>query len=138
MNRFKYLSVVLFALALAGIVYACKDDGDDPEAEGKKAGKEMCDCVASYQAPDPATWTGSMEELQAAFQAYYGQLYNCLGTIVPYEKYAKLWAEGDEKQNEDDPLLNVFVFHNKDFEKGFKEGVGSCYDTFNALWELMQ
>ena len=142
MKRFKYLSLVLFAVLLAGVIYACKKDGEDSaakaEEQGKKAGLEMCACVASYEAPDPTTWTGTMEELQQAFQAYYGQLYNCLGAIVPYEEYARLWAEGDVQQNPDDPLLNVFIFHDKNFEKGFKEGVGSCYDTFNALWDLMQ
>ena len=53
MFKIKYLSVVLFAAMLAGVVFvACKDDDKtDPKAEGIKAGTEMCAMVASYTAP---------------------------------------------------------------------------------------
>jgi hypothetical protein len=51
MFRNKFLSVVLFAAVAAGVVISCNDDDKDHKAEGKKAGKEMCDCVASYEAP---------------------------------------------------------------------------------------
>ena len=96
MFKFKYLSAVLFAAILAGIlvVVSCnnKDDDPDPRAEGLKAGTEMCDCVASYDAPDPTDpkYAENPAQLQADFQAYYGQLYECLGVIHQYEKYARL------------------------------------------------
>ena len=50
MFRFKYLLVVLLAAMLAGVVFvACNDDDDkvDAKAEGLKAGKEICDCMAA-------------------------------------------------------------------------------------------
>ena len=148
MFKFKYLSVVLFAAMLAGGVFvACNDKDDDPDpkkaearAEGVKAGTEMCDCVASYPAPDPTDPKYATEEgqgqLKVDFNAYYMQLYSCLGEIHKYEKYARLKEQGEEAQT-DDPLLNVFMFHDDDFKEGFLEGVGSCYDSFNALWALM-
>ena len=146
MFKFKYLSVVLFAAMLAGGVFvACNDKDDDPDpkkaearAEGVKAGTEMCDCVASYPAPDPTDpkYAENPGQLNADFNAYYMQLYSCLGEIHKYEKYARLKEQGEEAQT-DDPLLNVFMFHDDDFKEGFLEGVGSCYDSFNALWALM-
>ena len=141
MNKLKYLSVVFFAALWAGVfIFSCKNDKDDPattaKEEGIKAGEAMCACVASYEAPDPATWTGTPEALQQAFEAYYGQLYSCLGVIHPYEKYARLKLP-DETAQTTDPLLAVFVFHDNNFKDGFQEGVGSCYEAFNALWDLI-
>ena len=139
MFKFKYLSVVLLVAVLAGVVVACNDDDDpDPKAEGIKAGNEMCDCVASYPAPDPTDpkYVENPAQLQTDFQTYYGKLYECLGVIHQYEKYARLKEQGEEAQT-DDPLLNVFMFENDKFKDGFLEGVGSCYDAFNALWDLM-
>ena len=53
MNRFKSISVVLFAAVLAGVVISCKEEEKtDLKAEGKKAGTEMCGCVASYDEPN--------------------------------------------------------------------------------------
>ena len=145
MNRFKYLSAVLFvALMAAVVVISCKDDNKEPDpavearAAGKEAGEKMCACVSNYQAPDPNTWTGTPQELQQAFQAYYGQLYACLGEITPYEQYARLRNPQNEPAQTDDPLLSVFIFHDENFKAGFVEdGVKSCYDTFNALWALI-
>ena len=144
MNKVKYLSVVLFAAILAGVLISCGDNGDkdDPIAEAKAAGVEagelMCACVASYEEPNPADYLPDMEALQAAFQEYYGQLYACLGVIVPYAEYAALRSPNEPVQT-DDPLLAVFIFHNEHFREAFvEEGVKDCYDTFMALWALMQ
>ena len=53
MFRFKYLLVTLSVAVLAGVIFVACDNDDDPDlrAEGLKAGQEMCDCVASYDAP---------------------------------------------------------------------------------------
>ena len=145
MFRFKYLSVILVAAMMAGIfVVSCNDKDEKPDpraearAEGVEAGKAMCDCVASYAAPNPADpkYVENPGQLNADFNAYYMQLYECLGLIHQYEKYARLKEQGEEAQT-DDPLLNVFMFHDDDFKEGFLEGVSSCYDSFNALWALM-
>jgi len=50
MNRFKFFSVVLSAAIAAGIVFACNKK-EDPEAEGKAAGTEMCACVDAVESP---------------------------------------------------------------------------------------
>ena len=141
MSKFKFLLVALSFTLLAGVVVvSCNKDDDDPDpkAEGIKAGNEMCDCVASYDAPNPTDpkYTENPEQLGADFQAYYGQLYECLGVIHKYEKYARLKEQGEEAQTED-PLLNVFMFEDDKFKEGFLEGVGNCYEAFNALWDLM-
>jgi len=134
MNRFKSLSVVLFAAALAGVVISCDKDNENPKAEGKKAGTKMCDCVASYPAPtDPTD--------QAAFMEYAGQLYNCLGEIAPYSEYIGLAGTQDTGYGYDptaeNPLYSIFDFKNKDFEQGFKEGTSDCMQTFSALFALL-
>ena len=144
MFRFKYLLVTLFVAVLAGIVVVSCNDKDKPDpraearAEGVEAGTAMCSCVASYPAPDPTDpkYAENPGQINEDFQAYYMQLYSCLGEIHQYEKYARLKEQGEEAQTED-PLLNVFMFHDDDFKEGFLEGVGSCYDAFNALWDLM-
>ena len=135
MNKFKYLSVVLFTALLAGVVFGCsKNDKDDPAAEGKKAGTEMCDCVSSYPAPEDPTD-------QAAFMAYAQQLYQCLGVIAPYSEYIGLAGTQDDgygyNPNAENPLYSVFAFQNADFEKEFKEATQVCMLPFAALFEMM-
>lgn len=179
MFRFKYLSVVLSVAILAGVVAACNNDDDpDYKAEGIKAGNEMCDCVASYEAPvqpqhpasplppadfdpyldytdpevlatldeetlayisDPAiiAYFGALATFAADFETYAGNLYACLGVIAKYQEYATANAD-NYNPDAADPLLSVFTFKNDEFEKGFKEGVGSCAEAFSALFELLQ
>jgi hypothetical protein len=139
MNRFKYLLAVLFTAVLAGvIIVSCKkDDGPDTEAEGKKAGTEMCDCVSSYTAPNPADFADDPAGLQAAFAIYAGQLYECLGVIAPYEKYVEIDVDAYNPQAEN-PLYSIFDFKDKNFEKGFKSGTEGCMQTFALLFSLFQ
>ena len=54
MSKFKSFFSMLFAVALAGgVIVSCNDDekNSNAEAEGIKAGTEMCDCVSDYDAP---------------------------------------------------------------------------------------
>ena len=71
-----------------------------------------------------------------AFEAYAGELYQCLGVIQAYQEYATANANNYDPEAAD-PLLSVFTFTNDDFKEGFKEGVQSCSDAFNALFALM-
>ena len=112
MFRFKYLSVVVFAAALAGVVVSCDDkDKVDTKAEGIVAGNEMCACVASYEAPaqpqhpesplppadfdftldysDPEVLAGLNEEtisylMNPAIIAYFGELAAFAGAFAAY------------------------------------------------------
>jgi hypothetical protein len=138
MFRFKYLSVVLFAAIVAVVVVSCKDnDKEDPKAEGIKAGNEMCDCVGGYTAPNFADYIDDPAGYQAAFMAYAGELYECIGVIGKYQKYVTPDLDAyDETSSE--PLLSVFKFENNDFKNGFREGVASCSNAFDALWELFK
>jgi hypothetical protein len=136
MNRFKSISVVLFAAVLAVAVISCKDEEkNDLKAEGKKAGTEMCDCVASYTAPNPADFA-DQESFQAAFMAYAANLGTCPGVLAKYQEYVTFVYENYNPEAEN-PLYSVFTFTNADFEAGFKEGTSSCMETFAALFALM-
>ena len=185
MSKFKYLFVMLFAVVLTGgVIVSCSDDDDNVKtaegirAEGVKAGTEMCDCVASYEAPvqpqhpasplppasfdptldysDPAVvegmeldayiyfmapaiqaYLGELAVFVDEFETYAGNLYQCLGTIHPYQEYATANANNYDPEAED-PLLSVFTFKDDNFKEGFKVGVGSCADTFSALFSLIQ
>ena len=136
MNRLKYLPAVLFAALLAGIVFSCKDgDKIDPTAEGKKAGAEMCACVASFTAPNPANFPDEAS-FQAAFMVYANNLGTCPGVLGKYQQYVTFNMEAYNPAAEN-PLYSIFTFKNKDFEKGFKEGTGDCLKAFEALFALM-
>ena len=142
MNRFKSISVVLFVAVLAGVVISCKDkDKTDYKAEGKKAGTEMCDCVASFTAPNPADFIdgeGSFDEtsFNQAFGAYAVNLGTCPGVLAQYQQYVSFIYENYDPTAAE-PLYSVFEFKNSDFEQGFKEGTGDCMETFAALFALM-
>jgi hypothetical protein len=141
MNRLKYLSVVLFAAILAVVVItACNKDKTDAAAEGKEAGEAMCGCVSGYTAPNPEDFE-DMESFQAAFMAYAGQLYNCLGEIAPYSKYVVLAGTQDDgygyNPNAAEPLYSIFTFKNDDFGKEFKKATEVCMLPFAALFAMM-
>ena len=144
MFRFKYLSVVLFAAILAGVVVACSDDDDkiDYKAEGVKAGKEICDCMSSYAhlAPnieDYYSETGfDQPGYVEALTAYGWQASGCVGGLQSYQEYVTVNFEAYNAEAEN-PLLSVFDFKNNDFKTGFSEGIGSCADAFGELLGLM-
>jgi hypothetical protein len=139
MNKFKYLSVVLFIAALAGVVISCDNESDvDLRAEGKKAGIEICDCVASFEAPNPENFDGGAEgeSFQAAFGFYVMQLATCPGLLGKYQQYVVFVYENYNPEAEN-PLYSVFDFKNADFEAGFKEGTSNCMETFAVLFALI-
>ena len=136
---------MLFAVMMAGVVIvSCKDKDDDPDykAEGKKAGKEICDCMAGYAhlAPnieDYYTETGfDQEGYYAALSDYGWQASGCVGSLQSYQEYVTVdFAAYNAEAS--DPLLSVFSFKNNDFKAGFSEGIASCSDSFSALLGLM-
>ena len=136
MKNKKFLLFALAAALLAGAValYSCNGEST-PHNEGLKAGLEMCACVASFEAPDPAVITDSAA-FHNAFMAYAGKLSGCLGVIAKYEKYVTANMDGYDETS-DEPLLSVFDFKDEGFKEGFAEGVASCSDTFTALFALM-
>ena len=87
---------------------------------------------------DPAiqAYFGQLAAFSAAFEAYAGELYQCLGVIQKYQDYATANVENYNPEAED-PLLSVFTFTDNDFKEGFKEGVQTCYDTFSSLFLLL-
>ena len=145
MCRKKFLSVVLFSALTAGIIcVACKDDKPDPEADGKKAGTEMCACVTDIAAPvipnppqgvnpldpdltDPTTlqWLG---EVQAVYEAYFAALGNCAGLVA--SKYQKYFVFSIASYNPEIGLFSAFDFKDKDFEKGFLSATQACAEAF--------
>ena len=134
---------MLLSAVLAVVVISCKDDdkGANPKAEGVKAGTEMCDCVASYPAPDPADFLdgdGNFDEasFNQAFMDYATNLGTCPGLLSNYQQYVTFIYEAYDAEAED-PLYSVFEFKDKDFEQGFKEGTGDCMETFAALFALI-
>ena len=144
MNKFKTISVVLLTALLAGAVFSCKDsnkDTTDYVAEGRKAGMEMCNCVASFTAPNPADFVdeeGNFDEenFNQAFGFYAMQLGTCPGLLSQYQQYVSFIYENYDPTAAE-PLYSVFDFKNKDFEKGFKEGTSGCMETFAALFALL-
>ena len=133
---------MLLSAVLAVVVISCKDDdkGANPKAEGVKAGTEMCDCVASYTAPDRADFVdgdGNFDEtgFNQAFTEYSGNLSTCLGLLSNYQQYVTFNMEYDAEA--EDPLYSVFQFKNSDFEQGFKEGTSDCMETFAKLFASM-
>ena len=142
MNKLKSISVVLFAAVLAGVVISCKEeDKTDLKAEGKKAGTEMCSCVASYDEPNPTDFMdgeGNFDEagFSQAFGAYAMQLSTCLGVVTQYQDYVDFVYENYDP-TADEPLYSVFIFKNSDFEHGFKEGTSGCKEAFDALFAMM-
>jgi len=150
MFKFKYLLAVLSVVMLTGTAFvSCSssngddDDNDQQEAtlaaeEGLAAGIAMCDCVSGYEAPNPydEKYADNPAQIQADFEAYYGELYQCLGVVHVYQEYVTVNPNNYDPDVED-PLLSVFTFTDEDFKEGFKEGVGSCAETFAALFALM-
>ena len=86
---------------------------------------------------DPAiqAYLGDIGKFYADFEAYAGELYQCLGTVAPYQKYVET---NTDAYNPDaaEPLYSIFTFKDADFEKGFKSGTASCMLTFAALFAL--
>ncbi|MCL2027076.1 MAG: hypothetical protein FWG79_01165 [Bacteroidales bacterium] len=142
MNRFKSISVTVIAVALAVVVISCGNkDKTDPKVTGKKAGTEMCDCVASFNAPDPADFVdaaGNFDEtgFNQAFGLYAMQLGTCPGLLAKYQQYVSFVYTNYDPEAEE-PLYSVFDFKNNDFAQGFKEGTSDCMETFAALFALM-
>ena len=132
MNRLKYLSVFLFAAILAGVVISCKDDKEDPSAEGQEAGVAMCACVNSFTPPTDLS----------AFLEYAGDLMGCLGQIAPYSQHVDLNGAMENSYGYDpdaaEPLYSVFVFKNADFESAFKSATNACMQSFADLFAMME
>jgi hypothetical protein len=157
----KYLSVVLFAVVLAAVVIvACKkDEKIDPEAEGKKAGTEMCGCVSTIAAPvipshpssplppagfnpqnpdlsDPATLAylsdPAIVAYFAAVQAVYETYFAELGGCAGLvaNKYQKYFIFSIANYKEELGLFSAFDFIDKDFERGFLEATKVCAEAF--------
>ena len=86
---------------------------------------------------DPAiqVYLGALGQFYADFEAYAGQLYQCLGTLAPYQKYVET---NPDAYNPDaaEPLYSIFTFKDANFEKGFKSGTASCMQTFASLFAL--
>ncbi|MDR2233284.1 MAG: hypothetical protein LBE56_09195 [Tannerella sp.] len=136
MNVIKKVLVMLFAAIMAVVVVSCKDeDKVDFTAEGEKAGTEMCDCVASFTAPNPADFQ-DQESFQAAFTEYATNLGTCPGLLSKYQDYVLFVYENYNPEAEN-PLYSVFTFKNPEFEAGFKAGTGDCMTTFATLFALM-
>ena len=150
MFKFKYLSVVLSAAVLTGVVVACNDgDKTNPKAEGIAAGTEMCGCVSNIEAPniptppegfdpsnidysDPATleFLEAMQNIdtEAIEQAYFTALANCTGGVAgQYQEYITFDME---KYDVDAGLFSVFDFKNEDFKAGFLGAAQACADAF--------
>jgi hypothetical protein len=116
MFRNKIFSVALFAAIAAGVVvFACKDkDKTDPEAEGKKAGKEMCTCATSIN-PETA-------------EDYQTELFTCVfGVAGRYEKY---FAFAYDPATFDGNIFSAFNFKDDAFQKGFLEEAQKCANVF--------
>ena len=93
---------------------------------------------------DPAiiAYFADLEKFMTGFEAYSGELFNCLGEIQPYLSYVGLAGSYEDRYGYDpnaaEPLYSVFAFKNDDFEKGFKEGTASCMQAFAALFAMIQ
>jgi len=117
MNRFKYLSVVLFSAALAGVVFvSCNKDKDpDPAADGKKAGGEMCSCVSKIEMPSN----------EADYEKYSQDLGLCAGLVVAKNhKYISMNIPKFDEENPD--FSNFFEFKDEVFKNAFIEATGNC------------
>ena len=147
MSKFKYLSVALFVAILAGVVVvACSNDDDpDPNAEGAKAGNEMCGCVSSVAEPiipnppagfnplepdytDPATLE-YYAALQAVYEAYFAELGNCAGEVAG--KYQEYFLFNIGNYDEEIGLFSAFDFKDKGFETGFLGATQACAEAFD-------
>ena len=85
MKRLKFLSILMVAAILAGVVTfsACNKD-DDPADEGRKAAKEICACfdhITSF------TGVEINEGNAVAFFVAYGKFEDCIDRLK--DKYAK-------------------------------------------------
>ena len=143
MNRFKYLSVVLFAAMLAGVVVSCKNNEPDPVVEGKNAGTEMCGCVASFAEPNVEVPAGvnplepDLEDpvtleyfaaVDAAYSAYFAELAGCAGKVAG--KNQKYFLFIYENYNAEEGFFSVFDFKDENFKNGFLETANVCAAAF--------
>ena len=86
--------------------------------------------------PTIQAYLGDLGKFYGDFEAYAGDLYQCLGVLPPYQKYVE--TNPDLYNSEvAEPLYSIFTFKDADFEKGFKIGTASCMQTFAALFALM-
>lgn len=147
MNRFKYLSVVLFSALLAGVVIGCSKDNDpNPETEGKNAGAEMCNCVGSVAEPVPPMPPAGVNPMepdftdlatqqyfaavQAVYEEYFAELGNCAGGVAgKYQKYFSMDISKYDEKNPD--FFSVFDFKDENFKKGFLENAMVCAKAFS-------
>ena len=147
MNRFKYLSVMLFSALLAGVVIvSCKDkeSDPDPELEGKNAGTEMCSCVSTIDKPDipmppagvnpqepdmedPATLQ-YLAQVQAVYEAYFAELGSCAGGVA--NKYQKYFVFSIANYEAEKGLFSAFDFKDEAFQKGFLMATQECAEAF--------
>ena len=151
MNRLKYLSVVLFAAILAGVVFvACNDDDPSPADEGRKAANEMCGCVtkvvetlhvppgfdpANIDFTDPATLLFFAALAALDTEVLLGDLAGCPADVAgKYQKYVGFEYDNFDEETWD--LFSVFVFKDKDFETAFMGAAASC-DVFTLLGDLL-
>ena len=146
MNRFKYLSVLLFSVVLAVvIVVSCsKDSNPNAEDEGKNAGIEMCNCVSTIDAPaipmppagfnpqnpdmeDPATLQ-YLALVQAIYEAYFAELGSCAGGVA--NKYQKYFVFSIANYDAEKGLFSAFDFKDEDFKNGFLNATQACAEAF--------
>ena len=87
---------------------------------------------------DPAimAYLIALGKFQSDFEAYAGELYQCLGTLAPYQKYVEANPNAYNPAAAE-PLYSIFTFKDADFEKGFKSGTASCMQTFTSLFALI-
>ena len=116
MNRFKYLSVVLFSAVLAGVAFvSCNKNEPDPAADGKKAGEEMCSCTSGIT--EPAN--------QEAYEAYLTELGICATPVVA--KNHKYISVDISKYDENNPNpFSIFEFKDEVFKNSFLKAAGDC------------
>ena len=109
-----------------------------PPADFNPQNPDLTDPATLAYVSDPAiiAYFGELETFMDDFNAYAQELYQCLGVTQKYQKYVTANAN-NYNPTATDPLLSVFTFTNDDFKEGFKEGVSSCSEAFNALFALM-
>ena len=160
MNRLKYLSVVLFAvLAAVVVIVACSKDKTDTEAEGRKAGMEMCGCATGVKQPvlpnhpasplppegfnpqnpdltDPATLAYLSDPAIIAYFAAVKEAYDKYQTDLftcvfgVAGRYEKYFAFVYNPETFDGNIFSAFDFKDEGFQKGFLEEAQKCANIF--------
>ena len=103
-NMFRIISVVLVSALLAvGIVVmsSCNGDKDDPAADGKTVGQELCNCFKAFEAA-----AKDLDEDDDKWDAAEDALDNCVDNLEKkYEKFIEKYGN----ENEDHPYWAAFL-----------------------------